>query len=268
MNIHAKAFEALRLGDIESFNKLKIELDNEQIQFDIAETDLSNTVLKCINLSKSNLRAVNFYRCNLDSANLSGAYLYKAFLSETSLKETDLSDANLVEAEIVNSDLSGANLTGANLSEAYMTGSNLKSAILKNILTEDTDFTGVLFDNDSILGDLCQQSSKNSLYSLRFFYDYTGFCLWSHNAKAREKFGYAIDHNQSLDLSEEIINKINQMIEWFVKSINMDDPTARCDWSKNECELFNQETQNLLNLLRNKLGQDFEIIDESTLVEP
>jgi hypothetical protein len=268
MNIHAKAFEALRLGDLESFNKLKIELDNEQIQFDIAETDLSNTVLKGINLSKSNLRAVNFYRCNLDSANLSGAYLYKAFLSEASLKETDLSGTNLVEAEIVNSDLSGANLTGANLSEAYMTGSNLKSAELRNIITKDTDFTGVLFDHDVILPETSIHSSEETFYSLRFFYDYTGFCLWSNNSKAIERFGYAIDHNQNLGLSEDVILKTNLMLDWFLKSINMDDPTAPCDWSKDECDWFNQETQILLNLLRNNLGQDFEIIDESRLIEP
>ena len=102
-----------------------------------------------------------------------------------------------------------------------------------------------------------------SLYLLRYFFDYgSGVCLWSANDAARNKFTYAVDHN-SLSLSVNLVKEVNHLITWHDTSIDWDSPAGPSPWSEDERGLFNSTAQRLHISLKNALGPDFDIRDES-----
>lgn len=101
-------------------------------------------------------------------------------------------------------------------------------------------------------------------YRFRFFYEYGGCCLWSDDRITENKFGYSVNHERDLSLSQETIKLINSMSNWFDQSFNKDYPPDPSPWRQDECDRFNYETEKLLDLLHQELGSDFEILNEFT----
>lgn len=100
-------------------------------------------------------------------------------------------------------------------------------------------------------------------YRLRYFFDPGGgICLWSANDAARERFGYPID-TRSLPLRENTWRRAAYLCSWHDTSIDWDYPADLSPWDASERERFNVEAQRLLALLREQLGREFEITDES-----
>ena len=100
-------------------------------------------------------------------------------------------------------------------------------------------------------------------YRLRFFFDPgSAICLWSGNDAARDRFGYPVDA-RSLSLSENTWRRVAYVCSWYDTSIDWHCPPDQSPWNEAERERFNCEAQQLLALLREQLGPEFEILDES-----
>src|SRR5262245_57775752 len=98
-------------------------------------------------------------------------------------------------------------------------------------------------------------------YRLRYFFDPGAGCLWSGNDAARDRFGYAIDAS-SLALPENTWRRVAYLCSWYDTSIDWNDP-PNSPWDAAERERFNSEAQRVLALLREQLGPEFEVVDES-----
>ena len=100
-------------------------------------------------------------------------------------------------------------------------------------------------------------------YQLRYFFEPGGgICLWSDNDTSRDRFGYPVDA-RSLPLPENVWRRVAYLCSWYDTSIAWDYPPDPSPWDAAERVLFNSEAQKLLALLREHLGVEFEIADES-----
>jgi hypothetical protein len=101
------------------------------------------------------------------------------------------------------------------------------------------------------------------IYRLRYFFDPGGgICLWSDNDAARDRFGYPVDA-RSLPLPENAWRRVAYLCSWYDTSIDWNYPPDPSPWDAAERVRFNSEAQRLLALLREHLGVEFEIADES-----
>ncbi len=102
-----------------------------------------------------------------------------------------------------------------------------------------------------------------SQYRFRYFFDAgSGTCLWSANEAAKQRFGYPVESN-SLPLPENIGRRLVYLTAWYDTSIDWNYPPDPSPWDESELARFNSEAQRMLALVREQLGSDFEIVDES-----
>jgi len=100
-------------------------------------------------------------------------------------------------------------------------------------------------------------------YKFRYFFDPgSGICLWSANDLSKERFGYPVDINE-LSLPEHLYLQTAELLARFDTSVDWNDPAGPSPWSETERSLFNDSAQSLFIALRQQLGSEFEIIDES-----
>ena len=103
----------------------------------------------------------------------------------------------------------------------------------------------------------------SALYRLRFFFDTgSGICLWCGNDAARERYGYPVDL-RDLPLPETIRRRGYFVLAWHDTFMDWDMSPQPTKWRAREVAAFNDATQELLALLRQHLGPDFELVDES-----
>ena len=96
-------------------------------------------------------------------------------------------------------------------------------------------------------------------YEFRYFFDPgSGTCLWSANAMAREKFGYAVELD-FLDLPSDVVSRASEVLNIFDSSIDWHDPTANSPWPQTQRDQFIVAADELLDSLREALGPDFEV---------
>ncbi len=110
-------------------------------------------------------------------------------------------------------------------------------------------------------------SNKRPLprYVFRYFFDPgSGICLWSGNDAARAQFDYPVELSD-LGLSDDLLRQAVDLLAWYDTSIDWNYPPNPSPWSESEVIRFRDESQNLLAMLRQELGPEFEIRDESSL---
>lgn len=117
------------LRDHEKF----LNAENDGIQADLSDYDLSGLDLSSVDLSDAIMRRCDLNHSKLAGSNFSGADLSNSNLSDSDLKGCDLSGSSLKNANLSYCDLRHANLgesdlCGANLSDSDLTGSNLDLA--------------------------------------------------------------------------------------------------------------------------------------------
>ena len=101
-----------------------------------------------------------------------------------------------------------------------------------------------------------------NLYRLRFFFDYgSGVCFWSANDAAYARFDYPIESSK-LSLSVATQEAIEHLIEHYDRSLNWNDPGGPGLWSREEWQAFDTRVRQLLPVIRQELGPEYEIIDE------
>ena len=104
-----------------------------------------------------------------------------------------------------------------------------------------------------------------SRYIFRYFFDPgSGICLWSDNDAAREKFDYAVELSK-LGLPDNFLRQAIHLTAWYDTSLDWSNPPNPSPWPESEFVRFHEASQKFLSMLRQELGPDFEIRDESSL---
>jgi len=98
-------------------------------------------------------------------------------------------------------------------------------------------------------------------YRMRYFFDFGCQCLWSANEAANERFGYAIEMSQ-LPLPKLTVDRVNEVADWYMKSLNCAYAPDPGPWRQPECDRFNEIARELLDEIRKELGPDFEVVNE------
>ncbi|HZX30097.1 MAG TPA: hypothetical protein VFF03_01980 [Rhodocyclaceae bacterium] len=102
-------------------------------------------------------------------------------------------------------------------------------------------------------------------YVFRYFFDPgSSICLWSANDETRAKFDYPVELT-GLELPENLLRRALYVMAWYDTSIDWSYPPNPSPWSSAERSRFREASQELLSLLRQHLGPEFEIHDESSL---
>ena len=101
-------------------------------------------------------------------------------------------------------------------------------------------------------------------YALRFFFDCGDECLWSSNDAARERYGYPVSLHD-LCLSEETIAKAERLMQRADRmGQTTPDVYGVCyEFSREERSAHREEVAELLSIIRDELGAEFEVVDES-----
>ena len=107
-----------------------------------------------------------------------------------------------------------------------------------------------------------------SIYKFRYFFDAgSGVCLWSSNARARERWSYAVNCSE-LPLSRELQRALDGVIASFDKGIDWAYPAESPIWNADEHASFNVNAQRVLLTLQKELGCEYEVVDESRTTSP
>jgi len=100
-----------------------------------------------------------------------------------------------------------------------------------------------------------------SKYQLSFWFEHGGFCIWSKNNNAKEKYGYAIK-NDALPISEELACEINVLKEEYATYLDWDEPQNPSPWTVEHKADFYSRATAVYEELKNELGSDFQIANE------
>lgn len=101
------------------------------------------------------------------------------------------------------------------------------------------------------------------MYKLRYFFDFgSGICLWAANDAARDHFGYPVDSSK-LPITSTLMHRVEFVLAWYDTFLDWDNPPRETRWRAIEGGQFNLAAQELLHLLQEELGVEFEIVNES-----
>ena len=95
-------------------------------------------------------------------------------------------------------------------------------------------------------------------YQLRFFFDnVSGICLWGGNSATVDRYGYTVEL-ADLPLPEDVVEAGESIVLRWTAFAGMN------HWPKGDNrKKFRQGAQRFLELLRQHLSDDFEVLDES-----
>lgn len=140
------------------------ENDDNQMVFDLSNTNLNNADLhntrmiganlRGANLSEAKLSKINLSDTDLSFADLSFAKLHDANLSKAKLRKIDLREAQLNGADLSNSDLTNADLRGVKLIGAKLNKANLSGADLWRADLRGADLTNADLSGAKLRADL------------------------------------------------------------------------------------------------------------------
>lgn len=100
-----------------------------------------------------------------------------------------------------------------------------------------------------------------SKYQLRFWFEHGGFCIWSINDKAKEKYGYAV-RNDALPISEDLVKEIDALENEYATYLDWNCPQNPSPWTKEHKTDFFYKATIVYQKLQKELGSDFEVTNE------
>lgn len=98
------------------------------------------------------------------------------------------------------------------------------------------------------------------IYKLKFMFDWgSGVCLWSANKSSKDKFGdYPIESSE-LPISQELKEKLEQLIEFHDEALDWNDPAGDLLWNDNQIQEFLVMAKKLYLILCDELGEEYEV---------
>lgn len=104
-------------------------------------------------------------------------------------------------------------------------------------------------------------------YVIAFSPDYFATSLWARNDAAKE-LGTYIEYSD-LPLSSELKKHLRKFDNWAFSMIDWDDPGAEKDnLPYEEHKALFETGKKLLEMVRQELGEDFEVLDELDWIDP
>ena len=98
-------------------------------------------------------------------------------------------------------------------------------------------------------------------YELKFWFEHGGFCVWANNEAAKNKFGYAVNH-EDLPISRELKNELNALEARYHGCIDWTCPSNPSPWPHEEWERFRSDAKNVYARLQKELGNAYHITNE------
>lgn len=95
-------------------------------------------------------------------------------------------------------------------------------------------------------------------YQLSFWFEHGGFCVWSKNDNAKEKYGYAVK-NEALPISENLTNDLNALEDEYATFLDWENPANPSPWSEAHKTEFLNRANLIYKQLQEELGSEFEI---------
>ena len=108
--------------------------------------------------------------------------------------------------------------------------------------------------------ELTNEENENQ-FELSFWFEHGGFCIWSKNSKARNKYGYPVT-NEDLPISKELISELNDLEIRYSRSLDWDDPRSAAPWSIEERESFRIDAHKACEKLAEELGDEYLVFDD------
>ena len=99
-------------------------------------------------------------------------------------------------------------------------------------------------------------------YELRFWFEHGGYCLWGMNDNAEKEYGYAIK-NETLPISENLINELNSLNDEYATYLDWDEPQNPSPWTEEHKVDFLNRATVAYKKLKCELGSDYEVINEA-----
>ncbi len=104
-------------------------------------------------------------------------------------------------------------------------------------------------------------------YVIRFDPEYFATSLWAENAAADSDFGINIAYEE-LGLSADLIKRLEIFDDSIFEIIDWSNPNGDSPITTAEREQIYLEGQQLLQLVRTELGENFEVLDCLDWVKP
>jgi hypothetical protein len=109
------------------------------------------------------------------------------------------------------------------------------------------------------------QAIRKAKYSIRFFFEWGGGCLWPGDDVVYQEFGlgpYDLLDPCPLPLLAPTLTKCRELADWHDTSLNMDYPPDPSPWDSTESGRFNDAAKELLAIIRLELGPDYHVLDK------
>lgn len=104
-------------------------------------------------------------------------------------------------------------------------------------------------------------------YTIHYWFEWGGQCLWGIGSETQEKFGYAINAEE-LPLSSKTIEQLKELGEWHDTALNWDDPLSPSPWSEEEHLRFERVARDLLDTIHKELGDEFDVLASDDVSVP
>ena len=95
-------------------------------------------------------------------------------------------------------------------------------------------------------------------YKLKLMFEWGGGTIWCDDDAASDRFGVG-PIEKSLPLSAATRKELEDMTAWHDTSLDWDHPPNPSPWSEEERARFDQAAAQMLQTVRNELGDGFEI---------
>lgn len=96
-------------------------------------------------------------------------------------------------------------------------------------------------------------------YTLHFWFEWLGPCLWGADEETKKKFGYAVDLS-ILPITEELRNHLIELRDEHDESLNWEYPPDPSPWTSQQKSHFLKRTEEAYKRLCSELGEEFQII--------
>ena len=91
------------------------------------------------------------------------------------------------------------------------------------------------------------------MYRMKFWFEHGGGCLWSVNDAAKARYGYKVNI-QTLPIDDSLKHDMVSLELRFRTYLDWDDPTAGCQWTAMEKEVFQRDARTVYERLCAQLG--------------
>ncbi len=104
-------------------------------------------------------------------------------------------------------------------------------------------------------------------YIIRFMPEYHSTSLWPVSDNAYSDLGIPIEY-KTVGLSDLLMNRLENFDDSILGIIDWNNPAGDSPLNKEERECIYQEGLKLLQMVRNEISSDYEVIDNLDWIKP